>query len=562
MNIRPRRVRLLVPAGLILALTGVLVSTLLTGVSTGVYAASAAPERSRDYEIQGREYEEDRIIYDVPKRNRPSRDAAVVYFPNNAVIPSYINVEGVRYTVREIREGAARTDIDDPDGRVTLPPTLKRAILSKSLLYCDNDGFYTGYTYGVQNVYVTNLDSFLNMDRFDQTYNRGAVGFKPGNWKGNWKLHLNGEELRDFDYVFPEGSPMGTNLMGLTGVRSITIPASDTARTTHLYWSIINSWETKPFPQKLRFRADSGYNTRFYDILTDTIVLPKNMTEFNGLGFDWNQRFDTVAIIWPDNLKTVASTKGLRGIRIEDLPGTVIHVGNDLKREKTCEFSAEETVTVPRRLKTLENVVFVSDTEEGIKETVIEDSDEPLYISGNILLTDAVDSQAFYIGRSLVDKDDDSHFTAYVENQTATVTIGEKVAMLPADYPIDLRYKRKVGDKIIETLFKPQYLICRGLTPPEFRDPYFPDILYWKLQTVLVVPEEAEEAYRNHPVWKQFRTIQTTEADSITMDNEVVSEQWFSLDGRKLSSPQTGRINILVTTYSDGTVQARKVAVP
>ena len=53
-----------------------------------------ADEYYKDHQgkIYGREYIENGIIFDVPKADDPSREAAVVKFPNHAVIPSYITV--------------------------------------------------------------------------------------------------------------------------------------------------------------------------------------------------------------------------------------------------------------------------------------------------------------------------------------------------------------------------------------------------------------------------------------------------------------------------------------
>lgn len=108
---------------------------------------------------------------------------------------------------------------------------------------------------------------------------------------------------------------------------------------------------------------------------------------------------------------------------------------------------------------------------------------------------------------------------------------------------------------------KPKYLVCMGMTPPNFKTE-LPEILDWKFETILVVPEAAEQAYRNHPVWKYFYIILTHDVDQIPVDKEVVKEQWYSLDGKLLSNPQPGKINIRVSTYSDGTTSSHKIATP
>lgn len=561
MNIGSRRVRLLVPAGLILALTGVLVSTLLTGVSTGVYAASAAPERSRDYEIQGREYEQDGIIYDVPLVNDASRDAAVVYFPNNAVIPSYIDVQGVRYTVRTIREGAARTEIDDPDGWVTLPPTLKRVVLSKTVMYANwwEDNPSLRHAYGVQNVAINNLDSFLNMEYFEQTYSlAGGEDFHDREpLKGKWKLHLDGVELKNFDYVYPEGSSLGTNLTGLEGVKSITIPASDTLRTKELHWYFKPPTIWGQLPGRLQFKANEGYDLRFYNIKADTLVIPSGSTEFHGYGNLCYNIESVNTVQWPDNLKIFDSTCGLHNpISLEDLPKSLVRIG-DLE-SATLELMASDTVTVPDNIEQLENLCFEG-ADKKIKLFNIKNCDKSLTLNGKVLITPIASFPTFRFDRNVVQKNQACNVVAVindptVNNRSATVIFGPDITELPKYGPLRLR------DSSDHPVY-PWRLVCEGLTPPEFEttNPY---ILKWKDATELIVPEDAIEAYLNHPIWKQFRTIQTTETDRITIDRKVVNEQWISLDGRSLNAPETGRINIQVTTYSDGTTISRKVSVP
>lgn len=523
---------------------------LMTGVSPDVCAATNTPARTGDYEINGREYEQDGIIYDVPNVDDASRDAAVVYFPNRAVIPSYIDVDGVRYTVREIRESAAQTDIDDPDGWVTLPATLKRAVISRGYLRDD-----ISFTYGVHNVVISNLDSFLNMEQFEQNYKWFIGEDKLGGFSGNWKLYLNGVELKDYDYVYPEGSTMGTNLLGLLGVRSITVPASDTTRTVPLSWTNDWSWDPEPYPKKIQFKANSGYNLGLYGIQADTLAMPNSLKEFSGYGNSCGQMFTSItfkAVQWSDCMEILSSTTGLpEFFAVKDIPATLIQLGNFDK--ETLEIGTSDTLTIPAHLDKIENVNFKSSCR--LNSVNLEDSDEPLNISGKIQTPGAVtESSIVYIGRNILLKDENSYIRYGAENQTTTIILGEKVNYIPEKFPIKIKLRE--SEKI-----SPKTLICKGLTPPEFPTEK-PEILKWKDNTKLVVPEAAVEAYRNHPVWRQFRTIQTTAADQIQMERVVVSERWISLDGRTLTAPETGRINIQVTTYSDGTTVSRKVAVP
>ena len=514
---------------------------------------SRKPRAKVDYTIEGREYQENGIVFDIPKEGDPSRDATVVTFPNHAVIPSYVTVDGKRYTVRVLRYGAPQTLYGDTTGWVTLPPTLKRCDLTGSI---DSDS-PSGYKQflGVANVNITDLDSFLNMDCFLQDVNNETGYLRPENLR--WKLYLNGHELKDHDYVYPEGSSFGTSLARLDGVRSITFPASDTVRKQpHDWYYHHNTWA-----EYLRFKADSGYDLRYFQIRARHIVFPRNMKEFYGYanvdkkGFCY---YTTLKVArWPENLEYLATTNGLdyKTLRIEDLPRTVTKVGGD---GYDCQFNVADSLTIPQNLTHIGGINF-----HGTKwrKITIEDSDRPLHISGKIGCP-AMDSLSFYIGRNLVVDNDQSYFLMhYCKNKTATIIIGDKVTEMPDRLPTRLRFDGDGGYTPPVGVTYPKYLYCMGLTPPNFKTA-LPEILDWKFETVLVVPEAAEQAYRNHPVWKYFYIILTHGVDEINTDKEVAKETWYSLDGKLLGKPEPGKINIRVTTYTDGTTRSHKVAVP
>ena len=504
-----------------------------------------------DYTITGREYQENGIVFDIPKEGDPSRDATVRSFPNHAVIPSYVTVDGIRYTVRRVY--GPQTLYGDTTGWVTLPPTMKRCYFGAGI-----DSPSIGKTYsGVANINITDLDSFLNMDYFCQDFHLYTGYIPPKNL--GWKLYLNGQELKDYDYVYPEGSPLGTSLSRLKGVRSITIPASDTIRNQpHDNWYVDCYDNQSIMAEYLRFKADSGYDLRNYAILARHIVFPRKMKEFYGYGNNFKYLYGSLKVVrWPENLEYLASTKGLTGVRIEDLPKTVTRVsGNGY----SCTFRVADGVTIPKNLTHLGKIGFNPEDYYNWKKITIEDSDQPLHVSGEIRCPTR-DSISFYIGRNLVVENDQSYFKMdYCKNKTATIIIGDKVTEMPDILPIRLRFNGDGYSPAVGVTY-PKYLYCMGLTPPNFRTA-LPEILDWKFETVLVVPEAAEQAYRNHPVWKYFYIILTHGVDEINTDKEVAKEAWYSLDGKLLGKPEPGKINIRVTTYTDGTTQSHKVAVP
>ena len=510
-----------------------------------------------DYTITGREYKENGVVFDIPKEGDPSREAAVVSFTNHAVIPSYVTVDGIRYTVRVLRYGAPQTIYGDTTGWVTLPPTLKTCSLYGRTEPPRNINPIPRRQYlGSANVNITNLDSFLNMDYFCQDY-YVVSGYDGPAYPETWKLYLNGQELKNYDYVYPEGSSLGTSLVCLSGIRSVTVPASDTLRRKNTEW--VHSYRAKI--NILKFKADSGYDLRYYQIPADTIVFPRYLKEFNGYGVYqkdgiYYSNYEAVVARWPENLEHLVTTLGLKSMRIENLPTTVTKVGG---KGYPCYFSAGDNLTIPKRLTFLGQTSFsTGGPPEGSKKTIsIEDSDQPLHISGGIkCIVDQFDTLTVYFGRNLVS--DTSPFSIpYLENKTATIVFGDKVTDLQDDLPIRLGYNNQ-GHKLVY----PKNVVCMGLTPPNFNTA-LPKILDWKFETVLWVPEAAEQAYRNHPVWKYFYIIMTHNGvDEIITDKEVAKETWYSLDGKLLGSPEPGKINIRVTTYTDGTTRSHKVAVP
>ena len=541
----------LLPLGFVLSVATVFVSMLFGVLCQAVNASPSEPgTRQRDYTINGREYQENGIVFDIPKEDSQSRSAEVVCFPNKAIIPSFVTVNGIRYVVDKIRWGASQTLATNSNGWVTLPTSMK---------YCDlngaeqtgnhHDGFYT-YFYGVYNVNVTDLDSFLSMDYFHQYVNLGFFSSEYPDVK--WRLCLNGKELKNYDYVYPEGASMGVSLQNLHGVRSVTIPASDTVRTEpQQWWGPRNSAIENDYPKKVQFKADSGYDLSLYNITADTLVMPRYMTELNGYGTgDLGQNRGEILkyVCFSEKLEVIRHTWGLPDLNFDELPGTVSQI------LAGKYYSKEETLIVPSYWEKLGRAYFYGrKTPNGelnyqFKKIVIEESENPLYVEGSVKCV--ADAPVFQFGRNVIYKDASSYFITGLKD--ATIIIGAKVTELPEHIPLR-------GYNNVSSI--PKYLVCKGLTPPNFPTDT-PEILKWRNNVTLVVPEKAAEAYRNHPVWKNFTTTLTNDVEEIPVGKEVVGEQWHSLDGLLLSKPEPGKINIKVTTYSDGTTATSKVAIP
>ena len=177
---------------------------------------------------------------------------------------------------------------------------------------------------------ISNLDSFLNMTSYQQMYPH-ATAF-PKNEE--WRLYVNDTLFENRDIVYPEGSPIGTNINYMYGIKYIVIPASDTARTKMIDMKVDAYGLPDNHAKALKFKLDSGYNLRNYGIIADSIYLPRNLDTLKGIGGN-----DKYIAQWPDNLKCIRSTDGLNRLYLSDIPKSVINLFGF--------FSTNETLTIP-----------------------------------------------------------------------------------------------------------------------------------------------------------------------------------------------------------------------
>ena len=81
-------------------------------------------------------------------------------------------------------------------------------------------------------------------------------------------------------------------------------------------------------------------------------------------------------------------------------------------------------------------------------------------------------------------------------------------------------------------------------------------------RATLYVPEEAIEAYKTAPEWKNFKNILPIKdgvSDVTTDDAQVVATEYHDLYGRRLEAPAERSIIIRTDVYSDGTRRCTKV---
>ena len=102
-------------------------------------------------------------------------------------------------------------------------------------------------------------------------------------------------------------------------------------------------------------------------------------------------------------------------------------------------------------------------------------------------------------------------------------------------------------------------ITCEYDVPPETSGSAFEDYMYDR--ATLYVPEEAIEAYKTAPEWKNFKTIMPIKdgvSDVTTDGAQVVATEYHDLYGRRLEAPAERSITIRMDVYSDGTRRCTK----
>lgn len=129
----------------------------------------------------------------------------------------------------------------------------------------------------------------------------------------------------------------------------------------------------------LRFKADCGYDLRMFTIAARNIELPARQREFDGFGGTYTVGADVVK--WPDSLRILTSTAGVRPPLIEKLPATVTTIGNNAGKPCVIDGGGKTTVTVPENWKEIRQSSIIPTG--NIREIVIEGSGEPLDVSAS-----------------------------------------------------------------------------------------------------------------------------------------------------------------------------------
>lgn len=518
---------------------------------------------------KARVVEQDGIVYHIPPKTSTSREAAVEFFPDSAVISPYIYYEGEKYTVTWIYRTAPDTEISDTNTCVTLPATIKQSVIEFT---CEKGLRHVIFNFhGVRNIHVENLDSFLKNCSFAQirrvppirTIPTYTYEIKPH--AATWNLYVNGNQVTDIEY--PEGSKLGVNITHLAGINTVTIPASDTARKEPLNWYKYGLREISDWPHLIKFKADSGYDLRYYAINADFIELPRKMEVLNGLGtipgdidpyyeLDETRKFrpDERYCIWkkkpkvyrwPDNLHTILSLDGLN-VRFDELPASVTKYGD-------LVITNLKNVYIPSHVCHIDSICYDVFNSLGLSIR----GDTPLKLG-------RVKSKVYYESSYLGNQYTRMMHSLKLDRPIEDLTPDAPYKMF--DAAIDsLYFMPGFTNKITERMFRPsvndapRYIICNA-PAPDF-ETSSPGIYNWHTKTKLIILQKYYESYATHPIWCWF-TKESASEDQRINDADIVSEQWHTIDGKIVKTPESGNLYIHTITYSDGSTSRQKVMMP
>ena len=273
-----------------------------------------------------------------------------------------------------------------------------------------------------------------------------------------------------------------------------------------------------------------------------------NGTEYPVFGFMWLSEYpenesSDLEITLPEGLKVIGFNRNYGGshntIKAINIP-------------KTVEYIGAMKYVVPGATVTLPGTIKVVSAAAGIEaeKLVIEDGAQVLgtQILGKTLIT--------------------------CHNKELTIPGSVQLGMLAIDAR-ELESLKITKSKIngaspyLGSAFCPnspsiKKITCEYTVPPETSGGAFGLYHGYDMyeRATLYVPEEAIEAYKTAPEWKNFKNILPIKdgVNDVTADDaQVVATEYHDLAGRRLDAPAERGITIRTDVYSDGTRRCTKI---
>ena len=269
-----------------------------------------------------------------------------------------------------------------------------------------------------------------------------------------------------------------------------------------------------------------------------------NGTEYPVFGFMWLSEYpenesSDLEISLPEGLKVIGFNRNFGGshntIKAINIP-------------KTVEYIGAMKYVVPGATMTLPGTIKVVSAAAGIE-------------AEKLIIEDGVQ----YIGTHLAEKKlircNNTELTI-----PGSVQFGSRAIETPKLGSIKIT-KSKIdgatpylGSGFCWNTTSVKRITCEYDVPPETSGSAFEDYMYDR--ATLYVPEEAIEAYKAAPEWKEFKTIMPIKDgvnDVAADDAQVVATEYHDLYGRRLEAPAERSITIRTDVYSDGTCRCTKI---
>ena len=269
-----------------------------------------------------------------------------------------------------------------------------------------------------------------------------------------------------------------------------------------------------------------------------------NGTEYPVFGFMWLSEYpenesEDLEITLPEGLKVIGFNRNFGGshntIKAINIPKTVEYIG-------AMKYVAPgATVTLPGTIKVVSAAAGIE-----AEKLVIEDGAQ--YFGTQVL------------GESLVTcNNTELTFPGSVQFGMLAITAPKLETIKITKSKIE-GASPYFGSLFCWKTDNVQKITCEYVVPPETSGGAFDDYMY--TMATLYVPEEAIEAYKAAPEWKNFKNILPIKdgVNDVTADEaQVVATEYHDLYGRRLEAPAERGITIRTDVYSDGTRRAVKV---
>ena len=269
-----------------------------------------------------------------------------------------------------------------------------------------------------------------------------------------------------------------------------------------------------------------------------------NGTEYPVFGFMWLSEYpenesSDLEISLPEGLKVIGFNRNYGGshntIKAINIP-------------KTVEYIGAMKYVVPGATVTLPGTIKVVSAAAGIEAEKLVIEDGAQYFGTQVL------------GKSLVTcNNTELTFPGSVQFGMLAITAPKLKTIKITKSKIE-GVSPYFGSLFCWKTNNVQKIICEYAVPPETSGGAFDDYMYTK--ATLYVPEEAIEAYKAAPEWKEFKKILPIKdgVNDVTADEaQVVATEYHDLYGRRLEAPAERGITIRTDVYSDGTRRCTKV---